>query len=238
MTDGPATPPPGWYPDPTNAGDQRWWDGHQWTDKTRPPTMSSDWRGWLARSPRAETIGRIVACAAALGTVGAFLVSLAALVREKPIHGLLILLVPAIPILVVGQLWAVATMNARMPRRARGWRGRMRATQATTWNPRSFFFGDLPSRFARPLIALAFLGCLSSWTAFGQSGGDPSGAGDGCPYRLDSHGTYTCVSQRTYERTGAGEQQFASGVLLAMFAIQTGSALGGLHRRPASSGAA
>lgn len=31
----PATPDPGWYPD--SHGDQRWWDGHQWTDRTLPP---------------------------------------------------------------------------------------------------------------------------------------------------------------------------------------------------------
>lgn len=32
-----STPPPtGWYPDPMNPSAQRFWDGHQWTEQTRP----------------------------------------------------------------------------------------------------------------------------------------------------------------------------------------------------------
>jgi hypothetical protein len=35
MTTPPATPP-GWYPDPSDAGGQRYWDGSQWTAQTAP----------------------------------------------------------------------------------------------------------------------------------------------------------------------------------------------------------
>lgn len=28
--------PTGWYPDPSNAPQQRYWDGGQWTNETRP----------------------------------------------------------------------------------------------------------------------------------------------------------------------------------------------------------
>ena len=28
--------PAGWYPDPQNAGQQRYWDGSQWTEQTAP----------------------------------------------------------------------------------------------------------------------------------------------------------------------------------------------------------
>jgi hypothetical protein len=39
MSDGPSSrhrQPPGWYVDPYGQGSQRWWDGGQWTEATRP----------------------------------------------------------------------------------------------------------------------------------------------------------------------------------------------------------
>jgi len=35
MTD-PQLPPPGWYPEPSGAEGQRWWDGTRWTDYATP----------------------------------------------------------------------------------------------------------------------------------------------------------------------------------------------------------
>ena len=34
----PSVPPAGWYPDPQNPSQRRWWDGRQWTDHVEPPT--------------------------------------------------------------------------------------------------------------------------------------------------------------------------------------------------------
>ena len=156
----------------------------------------------------------------------------AALIREKPLNGVAILLVPAIPTLAVGQLWTMAVLSAGTPRNTGGRPHRMRARRATNANPQAFF-GDLPSRLGRTLLALAFLGWLSAAAAFpALLHGGPAGAGDGCPYRLSSHGRYTCVSRQTDHHAGAGEQRLASGVLLGFFAIHTGAALGGLRRRP------
>jgi len=196
--------------------------------------MSSDWRAWFTWSPKAQTAGRVIACAAALCAAGAFLVIVAVLIREKPLNGVTLLLIPAIPTLAIGQLWTIALLNARTPRYTGGWRDRMRASRATKGNPQALFFRDLPSWLGRTLLALAFLGWLSAATAFPSlMHGGPAGAGDGCAYRLSSHGRYTCVSHQTYQHAGASEQRLASGVLLGFFAIHTGAALGGLRRRPA-----
>jgi hypothetical protein len=40
MPSQPLPPPsgtPGWYPDPTGAVGQRFWNGQAWTDQTQPP---------------------------------------------------------------------------------------------------------------------------------------------------------------------------------------------------------
>jgi len=231
VADGPAVPPPGWHPGPNGSGDQRWWNGDRWTERTRPPTLASDWRAWFARSPQAERVGRVIATAAPLCAAGAFAVGLAALVRDKPTPGLTILLLPAIPTVFVGQLWMIAALYARLPRSTGSWRERVRARRAVGWNWR-IVFGGLPATLLLPLLGLAFVGWLSAMTAFPSiANGGPAGAGDGCRYRLDSHARYTCVSRATYEDAGAGEQRFASGIFLAFFAVHTCGALGELHRR-------
>ena len=33
-----TTTPPGWHPDPQVPGQNRYWDGNQWTDQTAPAT--------------------------------------------------------------------------------------------------------------------------------------------------------------------------------------------------------
>ena len=39
MTNTPQTPA-GWYPDPQNPGQQRYWDGTQWTQSAAPAAVA------------------------------------------------------------------------------------------------------------------------------------------------------------------------------------------------------
>jgi Protein of unknown function (DUF2510)/Domain of unknown function (DUF4190) len=54
MTDTPSPPPAGWYPDPSGAPGQRYWDGTAWTDQDAPPTAGQPQPSpvGLAQGPR------------------------------------------------------------------------------------------------------------------------------------------------------------------------------------------
>jgi len=41
---------PGWYPDPSGAPHQRWWDGTQWSEATQPNAAPPAWQGMPAVS--------------------------------------------------------------------------------------------------------------------------------------------------------------------------------------------
>lgn len=45
---------PGWYPDPSGAPQQRWWDGTQWSQATQPNPAPA-WQGMPVASPQVAT---------------------------------------------------------------------------------------------------------------------------------------------------------------------------------------
>jgi hypothetical protein len=234
-----TTATPGWYDDPREHGTLRWWDGRQWTDQTRTATPTSSWRTWITYSRRATQISAAIAVLASLSAAIAAAVVIAALVRGRPLQGISPLLAAAAPLVLAGQFWMIGLMRARQAPRPRDWRWHMPARsrdpdgQFASWpSPRRFFFPDLSPPIARALLTLAILGWLAAMTAFPLIvDGGPAGSSPGCPFRLENHGSYTCVSKRSFEQAGAGEQRFAAGILLAFYSIHAGAALGRLKVR-------
>lgn len=73
--DHPPSPPPGWYPNPSGAPGQRYWDGHKWTDVPPPPIVPPRARSNTSPLKVLAIIGAVVfalvggcaACAALIG---------------------------------------------------------------------------------------------------------------------------------------------------------------------------
>jgi hypothetical protein len=118
-------PTAGWYPDPAGGPNFRWWDGAAWAGEERGPfnaqllatakSANARWRAWFFSSAPAVQVSRAVMVAAGVGIIIAATIVLLALMRARPQPGLVLLLVPAIPALLVGQLWTIGVLNARMP---------------------------------------------------------------------------------------------------------------------------
>ncbi len=219
-----ASPLAGWYVDA--GGGLRWWDGERWTDRTRAVTAHEQ----LTRQLRVPDWATrpIIALTGAAWLVS-FSVAAAALVRQRPLDHAGLLLVMGIPVLVLGQLAAIASVVGRQPRPASLREAFSRSRQLSS---RGQYFGALPSLVTRLLSAVAMAGWLIAMTGIQQSWhGSPDRATPGCPYRLIDHGRHSCVTEMRYEAAGAGIQRFAAGILSGFFCLQCGVALNVLAER-------
>ena len=72
--------PQGWYPDPDGRPADRWWDGAQWTERTRPSTSASLAAGGPLNAPTVRSLPQngMGTAALTLGIVGLFAVPLLA----------------------------------------------------------------------------------------------------------------------------------------------------------------
>jgi hypothetical protein len=143
------------------------------------------------------------------------------LLRGRAVPGVGPLAIVAFPLVFIGQGWMLALAFSRMPPGSRS--GRLKPREL-----RRLLFGELHRVVVLALLLLAFCGWLAAITASSSmQRGDPVAPSADCPYRLASHGAYTCVSKSEYDRSGAAGQRFMAGILLGFFSLHLGAALGG-----------
>jgi hypothetical protein len=188
---------------------------------------------WILGSKGALRISRAICVVACCGLIVSMGLVVFDLIYWRQLSGATILLIPAIPAIAAGQIWGLMVLGARRPQNVRKtrWSYRVSARPDET-TAREFFFDGLPRLPSYALLALAALGWLAAMTAWPLliNGGPASGTA-GCPYRLNNHGVYSCVSRRTFNHAGAASQRFASGILAGFFAIHLGMSAAELARR-------
>ncbi len=230
----PGTPARGWYADPQGARLLRWWDGQAWTDETRRSSPTERLGAVGRRIPDWLVRPLVVADTVAAVTAGAIvLISVAG----RTIPGIWVLLVPAVPLLIAGQLFLIAALNDRVRPVPGPWYERWFARMRLQSNPRRLWFGHLPRLTGYCILALGFGAWLAVVTArFGQPIGNLITRTSGCRWGVDDGGSVECISRSAYERVRANEQQFAAAVLAFFFVLHAGVAADELVRRNAAPG--
>jgi hypothetical protein len=168
----------------------------------------------------------------------AFVILMADLIGEQPLTGLGFVLIPAIPLLAVGQIWMIVTMNSRRTPRPKGLLGKR--ISRSIYRPRdngATFFGGLSRRGGNVVMAGFVLAWLLAMTAVPWiTNGNPASGTPRCPWQLDNRDVFTCVSHHTYLSAGASEQRFLTGILMGFYVAHFGVAQSEvkLRQRPAS----
>ena len=202
---------------------------------------------WLTRSPAARRMAASLAVAEVVAIAVALAVITTSLIRGRPTPDAGVLLAPGIPLLIVGQVWAIVVVDARRSRRTgrlgfNAWRPSRSRSRFLPDNDRgrsvsrdlSLLFGPVDRRVSRIIAVLFVLGVLSFFSAiFFTWHGSPAGPGGGCAYRLMSHAVYTCVSKTAYNLAGAGIQRIAAGIFLSFYALHLYAALASAKPAPA-----
>jgi hypothetical protein len=142
--------------------------------------------------------GRAIMALTGVAAAVALVVVVVSAISERPIPQLRLAVVPAVAVLVVGQLWTFAVMIRRGPGRSIG----LSETKQ--------LFSPLPRRIYLGIFALFVVGWLSALTAtLALTNGTPSGGGPAaCPYPAYYHGSMVCISGaawlRALEEEGRG----------------------------------
>jgi hypothetical protein len=140
MTDQPPTTPAGWYPDPSGAPGQRYWDGTAWTDHEAPPTAAQP-------QPATEVLAHVAPPRNGLG--------LAALIL-----GIIGAISGIIPLL----FWLAGTLG--VIGLILGFVGRARAKRGEATNGKTALWGIITSAIA---LILSIVGMVIVFDAFGEA---------------------------------------------------------------------
>ncbi len=215
--------PQGWFTDPFGAHEARYFSAGSPTRLVRdggvesydePPTGASTVVAeQLTEAPSPpdpdaaqvpSTLGQSalgIMAITGVAAVVALVVVVVSAVSERPIPGLRIALVPAVAVLVVGQLWVVVVLNRRHPGL---W---FRARPLGFGESRELFISPLPRGIVLGLFAVVAVGVLSAATAALTLTSDvPSPPGQpACVYPADYHGSVICLSKTAWLRAVAAE---------------------------------
>jgi hypothetical protein len=173
-----------------------------------------DWRSWVTQSAAAVRVTRGVCAVASVGLATAAALVLGTLAFDRSLGPTGVLLVTSFPVVFAGQAWVVAVQTARGS-----------DVIFSTRRPRSFFrvrvpvFASLPVWCTYGFVAVALLAWVAAMASWPSLLGHPTSSAPGCPYRLVSHGDFTCVSRATYLHVGAAEERFAAGIAGFFFAF-------------------
>jgi hypothetical protein len=170
-------------------------------------------------SARPSRLASALAILAATGAAVCIVVVIVTLITQRPIPGVGFILIPAIPLLMAGQLLAIAWFYR--------WRRRDR------WSMLRWLAEGLGGVGLAAILAACTAGWITAATSFGPlRNGGPAPATTSCSYVLRQHDVDICASRQEFERAGAAEQRVVAGILLAFFAMHTGAALARRRRDP------
>lgn len=175
-----------------------------------------------------------VAWATGFGSAVAFSVGLTALLAKHPVSGAPRLLLVGVPLLIVGQLAALACEQETRALRGdakdrRWWRSRGRRQQQ---------FGALPSSLRRVIHALTLVVFLLGASAAVGSHHkyELRPATGSCPYSVLDYGRPRCLTATEWADRNVGPEQFVASILAGFFVLQCGTVLNTLAWRKSAAG--
>ena len=157
---------------------------------------------------------------AGAGAAVAAVVFVVSVIVERPLPGIIYLLIPGVPLLAIGQI-RVAGLHLRQRSTRDGWLERSTEQRRIRSEERAALIGRLAPRTQRAVRIANVVGLIALATSFiFLLAGDPTQGQGGCPYGLNDHGDITCISQFYYDVIGAASDRLVASVFLLFLSNQ------------------